>query len=204
MSETSKCSGEERGLCEQVARIHFECINQGFLHTLGISFLTLLYESIESSSSSILIVEKSDGRVIGFVAGGDGMGSIYKRLFGRWHRLVLALLPCILSFSKTKQIIEILHLSKKRKQGNGYPKAELLSIAVLPEHRSAGVAAKLYKTFCEKFHKGGKDAFSIIVGDDLKMAHKFYSSMGASPIGKIEVHEGKSSTVYKQELPRPS
>ena len=60
-----------------IAKLHCDHINQGFLATLGIPFLTLLYESIDKDSESVLLVERVDTGIIGFVSGACGLGRIY-------------------------------------------------------------------------------------------------------------------------------
>ena len=40
----------------KVAQLHCDQINQGFLATLGPSFLTLLYDAIDKNKSSVLLI----------------------------------------------------------------------------------------------------------------------------------------------------
>ena len=63
-----------------VASLHCDHINQGFLATLGVPFLTLLYEAIDKDSESVLLVERMDLNIVGFVTGTHGLGRIYKQL----------------------------------------------------------------------------------------------------------------------------
>tara|TARA_B100000963_G_C22535218_1_gene629450 strand:+ start:225 stop:389 length:165 start_codon:yes stop_codon:yes gene_type:complete len=39
-----------------ITKLHVDHINQGFLATLGVPFLTLLYEAIDKDSESIFLV----------------------------------------------------------------------------------------------------------------------------------------------------
>ena len=59
-----------------VASLHCDYINQSFLATLGVPFLSLLYEAIDKDSESILLVERVDHSVVGFVAGTRELGRI--------------------------------------------------------------------------------------------------------------------------------
>ena len=61
-----------------IARLHYDHINQGFLATLGVPFLTLLYKAIDKDSESVLLVELVDCSIVGFVTGTSGLGRIYK------------------------------------------------------------------------------------------------------------------------------
>ena len=84
----------------QVGHLHATCINRGFLATLGEPFLALLYQAIDNDKRSVLLVEERDGEVLGFVSGGQGMGSIYKQLLRKPWALMLALMPVLLSPKK--------------------------------------------------------------------------------------------------------
>ena len=77
----------------QVAALHAGNIDQGFLATLGIPFLSMMYRAIDEAPGSVLLTEEQNGRVVGFVSGGDGMGAIYRRMLRHPLRLGLSLLP---------------------------------------------------------------------------------------------------------------
>jgi GNAT superfamily N-acetyltransferase len=188
----------------EVATIHSQSINQGFLPALGVNFLTLLYESIDADPNSALFFERIDGKVVGFVAGGRGMGSIYRQMLRRWPRLIWALLPALLSPGKIKRIVEIIWFSRKQKPMPGCPRAELFSIAVLEPARGTGVAQRLYQALAQRFSEDGEPAFCIVVGDALAPAHRFYQRMGAVPMAQISVHDGQGSTLYRHDLHVPS
>jgi ribosomal protein S18 acetylase RimI-like enzyme len=183
-----------------VAHIHATCINQGFLPTLGERFLSLLYEAIDADPSSALFVEEAEGAVVGFVAGGRGMGPIYRQMIKRWPQLLLALLPALLNPSKLKRIFEIVLFTRKQKPVSGCPKAELFSIAILDDARGRGVAERLYEALMQRFAEEGESAFCIVVGEGLAPAHRFYRRMGAVPMAEISVHQGQASTLYRHDL----
>ena len=184
----------------QVAQLHVDNINQGFLATLGTDFVSLMYQAIDEAQDSVLLVEERDGRVVGFVSGGKGMGTIYKRMLRHPLRLGLALLPSALSPKRVLRILEILRYSQRQNLGADLPDAELLSIAVDPGFRGQQLADGLYHRLEEHFRRSGIASFKIIVGDALAAAHRFYRRMGAQPAAETEVHKGASSTVYIQQL----
>jgi ribosomal protein S18 acetylase RimI-like enzyme len=184
----------------QVARLHASNIDQGFLSSLGLPFLTLLYESIDANDSSVLLLAQDGGKVVGFVAGAEGMGSIYRQLLRRWPRLAWALLPALLSPRKIWKMFEILFVGQKAVPLPNLPRAELLSIAVEPSHRSRGHAAELYAGLVQHFRERKLEGFKIIVGESLVAAHRFYQKMGARPVGRIEIHQGQTSVMYVHHL----
>ena len=183
-----------------VASLHCDNINQGFLATLGVPFLTLLYEAIDKDSESVLLVERVDRRVVGFVTGTRGLGRIYKQLLLKPLRLIHSLQSCILSPSKIYKILEVLLISKGSNISADLPKQELLSIVVNPAYQGGGHAENLFKALCSHFRTEGASSFSIVVGSNLDRAHAFYTKMGSIPVKQIQVHKGAGSVVYVKEL----
>ena len=85
---------------------------------------------------------------------------------------------------------------------SAFAHAELLSIAVDPAHRGAGLAQDLYRQLTEHFRRRQVDAFRIVVGEQLSAAHRFYIKLGARPVGTVQIHAGERSVVYEHELSR--
>ena len=201
MTDSERGRVLERSDYAELARIHSSCIDLGFLSSLGLGFLSLLYEAIDADDNSHLILEKKEGSVIGFVAGGRGMKSIYRKLLIRLPRLLIALFPAMLNPRKVSKIIELLFFAKKQNPVSSSPEAELFSIAVIQSARGSGLAQKLYNALGERFFQDGESAFFMVVGENLSQAHRFYQKMGAVPFAQVSVHKGQSSTLYRQDLP---
>lgn len=195
-------SADRRGreLYRRVAQLHLENIHLGFLSSLGLPFLTLLYQAIDEEPSSVLIVAERDGAIVGFVAGAVGMRPIYRRMLKRWPRLFLALwLPALKPASAWRMLETLRHVLTGGARSEGHadlPDAELLSIAVDPAHRGRQVAQSLFQQLREHFLAKGIARFRIVVGAELGPAHRFYRNLGAVPVSEIEVHRGARSTVY--------
>lgn len=189
-------------LYRTVAELHIANINQGFLSTLGVGFVSLMYRAIDEGDDSVLLIERVNGQAVGFVAGATGMKPIYKRMLRYWPQLFWALLPSIFSPRRVWRIIEILRYSRSSGGASGavLPAAELLSIAVAPDFRGQRYAETLYRELGKHFLERGLPTFKIVVGSALVPAHKFYRRMGAQPVAEIEVHQGLASTVYVQTL----
>ena len=183
-----------------VASLHCDHINQGFLASLGVPFLTLLYEAIDKDSESVLLLERVDLKVVGFVTGTRGLARIYKQLLLKPFRLIYSLRSCLLSPSKMYKIIEVLLISKGSNISADLPKQELLSIVVNPIYQGGGHAENLFKALCSHFREEGVSSFSIVVGVNLDRAHAFYTKMGSIPVKQIQVHKGADSVVYVKEL----
>ena len=190
----------------EVAELHATGINQGFLSSLGVDFLALLYEAIDSSDDAILLVEYGRGRVVGFVSGATSLGPIYKALLKRPVRLISTLWPVLLSPVKLWRILELMmHAlwyldAKSESASTTLPKFELISISVSLDARRSGVALRLYEALKEAAAERGFDAFKIVVGEQLHSAHKFYIRAGAMPVSKTAVHGNDISIIYVQEI----
>lgn len=181
----------------QVARIHEDGISKGFLSSLGLDFLSLLYESIDNSQSSNLIVVRTNGVIVGFVAGTLNIRDVYRVMIRSSGRLLVSLLPVFFSPRRIFRIVETLLFSSKFSSGESYfPSAELLSISVSPECRGKGYAEDLFMGLVSKFKSNNVTQFKIIVGVDLHPAHRFYRRMGALPVANVVVHSGCGSVVY--------
>lgn len=171
------------------------------MSSLGLSFLTLLYECIDLDKNSTLIIEKKNDNVLGFVAGGKSMKTIYFQMLRQFPRLCLALIPSLLNPIKLFKVIELVFFGKSKQHEPSVPKAELLSIAVIDAERGRGLAQKLYNSLAQNFNMQGESAFCIVVGNSLKRAHGFYTKMGAQRLDVVSIHKGQTSTIYKQPLP---
>ena len=183
----------------QVAQMHIESINQGFLSTLGIRFLALIYRAIDDAETAVLIVEKQNGVIVGFVTGSMGMGVIYKALLRRLPTLIRALTPALVNPKKIWRIFEIIRYRLDSSPPD-LPKWELLSIAVSPNVRGSGVAQKLYKSLQIDLKSRGATRFQIVVGEDLAPAHKFYKKMGAMSHTETSVHGRAQSIIYIHDM----
>jgi ribosomal protein S18 acetylase RimI-like enzyme len=201
MTETEKVKRWKSSDYRKVAQIHLTCIDLGFLSSLGPRFLALLYESIDADEKSILILEKQQDKVIGFVAGGRSMKSIYRKLLISFPRLFIALAPAMFNPMSLKRIFDLMYFGRSKKPLPSCPEAELFSIAVIDSARGGGLAQKLYGALAQRFFQEGESAFCMVVGETLSPAHRFYKKMGAVPLAQVSVHPGQSSTLYRQDLP---
>lgn len=185
----------------QLARLHASNLDQGFLSTLGVPFLSELYRAIEECSGTILITKSEQGKVVGFTAGLSApMSVIYRHMMRRVHLWVWSLIPVLFSLGRIKQFIEIFLYTRSESDRGGVPVAELLSIALVPAWRGKGIAEAMYSELVDYFRKMNIRQFKIVVGEELTPAHRFYQRMGAQAVGQVEVHGGKRSVVYVQEV----
>ncbi len=181
-----------------VANLHIDTIKTGFLPSLGVKFLSLLYRCIDEAEFSTLIVKYKNEKLIGFVSGTNGKFSLYKKMINYPIDLFLAIFPVIFNFKKIKKIFNIFnHMSGSQRKK--YPSAELLTICVHKDFRRKGIADDLYTNLVDHFSSKSISKFVIIVGKSLK-ANMFYINQGAKVMGELEVHKGTTSNVYIHEV----
>tara|TARA_A100001011_G_scaffold400649_1_gene517144 strand:- start:250 stop:828 length:579 start_codon:yes stop_codon:yes gene_type:complete len=184
----------------QLAVLHQENLEQSFLSSLGINFLSLLYKEIDEDKESVVISERKDNQVIAFVSGTDGIGRIYKNLLLRPHLLIYTLKSVFKSPSKMHKVLELLLNSFLKNKTTNLPNHELLSIVVNPAFQGEGCAEILFNRLCDYFKKKNVKSFKIIVGGNLTRANAFYKKMGAMSIKTIQVHKGVDSTIYIKQI----
>ena len=190
-------------IAQEVARLHAAALSTSFLASLGHQFLCLLYESIIESRNNHLLFEYEGGHLIGFVAGGSGLGEIFKKLLFRPFALFRALSGVLLRPTQIIGILEILFRSLRAYPGDHdgiEPQYELYSIAVVTNMRGKFVAQNLYRRLSAKFIEDGANEFKIMVGSDLKRARSFYQKEGARPLYEKKIHGKAVSTIYVQKL----
>ncbi len=189
---------DKRQIYLDVAKLHYHTLKTGFLPTLGINFLALMYQCIDEANFSILITKYKNSKLIGFVSGSLGSSGLYKLMLNHPLTLIITLAPVIFNFRKIKKIINIFkHISSKERKK--YPKPELLSICVHPDHQGKGIGIELYHKLSQYFKSLSKSEFIIVVGQSLQ-ANSFYKNQGAEIIGELKVHPDVKSNIFIQRL----
>lgn len=62
------------GDCTLIATLHQKYINTGFLSSVGLPFLKLLYKSMISSQYAFCFIAREDDKIIGFISGVINVG----------------------------------------------------------------------------------------------------------------------------------
>lgn len=182
---------------QQVAKIHIQEINRGFLTLLGEKFLKLLYGAMVSSAGSFLIVAQSDdGRVIGFASGSRDVRKLYSDFLKKYFLLILcAMLPKLFNVKVLSGIFDMIRYLFGKKDPN-LPRAEFLMLAVKKEFRNSGVATSLFQELIKQMKVLGVQEFKLIVGESLTAAIKFHESMGCRFHSRFVLHKWQPSRIY--------
>ena len=184
---------------EQIAKLHIEGINTGFISSLGIDFVVSLYEAIAQSKSSFGFVAEKDGKVLGFVAFTTNLSKLYKSvILKRGPLFALLLAGKMLSLERVKRVFETLFYPGRTRKMN-LPPAELLSIAVARQERGKGLASQLIEKGFQHCQKTGIDKVKVLIGADNKPGNRLYLKFGFELVGQI-VNHGVLSNIYVAQI----
>ena len=185
----------------QVAELHIAGIPTGFISSLGIRFVSALYEAIAESPYGFGYVEEADGKAVGFVAFTTNLKGLYKTIcLKKGVCFVVLLASKLCSFKTVKKIVETLFYPGKVKTPD-VPQAELLSIAVAETARGRGVAKNLILHGLEAAATMNIDQVKVLVADFNQPANALYLKTGFHYLCQIDSH-GIQSNIYVAETAR--
>ena len=179
----------------EVARLHLEAIKTGFISSLGLDFITALYEAIAKTKSGFGFVAVRSQTLIGFVAFATNISALYKSVLWKKGLTFVSLLAGrMFSFQNLKRTLETLFYPARIKTG-GLPAAELLSMAVTEEQRHKGIASELIREGLVMCANKGIEKVKVLVDADNKPANNSYLKSGFELAAQIDNH-GIRSNVY--------
>jgi GNAT superfamily N-acetyltransferase len=186
-------------LASQVAQLHKMGIYLGFLSSMGIPFLTLLYKTIATDSSSFCFVAVEKEQVLGFVAFTENLGKLYKKFL---KANTISLLPVfvrqLFSWRKIKGIAQNL-LYPRRTKKLELPQMALISIAVAEEARKQGIATRLIEAGFQECRRRGHDKVRVLAAEVYLPANALYMKCGFRETLRITRH-GMPSRFYVADL----
>ncbi len=183
----------------QVAALHIQCISTGFISSMGIDFVTYLYEAIVQSNSSFGVVAVRNEKVLGFATFTTNINTLYKAVIWRKGlKFALLLAGHMCSLKRVKKMFETLFYPTRIKNMN-LPSAELLSIAVTSEEQQRGLAHQLIEWGFQHYRETGVDKVKVLIGADNKAGNKLYLKSGFEHVGQI-INHGLPSNVYVAQI----
>ncbi len=197
-----RSSGLSSTELRQAAQIQIEELPGGFLSSLGIQALTLIFEHAAISEYGILVVAVDREQVVGYVMGATDVNRFYMDfLRRRTVQALLHFLPKLISLQRLKKALETLMYPARRGQASTASiRAELLDLAVARTYQGKGVAQELFRHLVHEFARRGIGAFQIPTSKGLHRAHRFYEKMGARRVGVLEVHQGEETYIYQYDI----
>jgi predicted ATP-grasp superfamily ATP-dependent carboligase/GNAT superfamily N-acetyltransferase len=178
-----------------VAELHISGIKTGFISSLGVDFVTALYEAIAKSTYGYGFVAIMSGRVVGFASFATDLGGLYKSVIRKnGLRFIFSLARKMLSPNTARKAIETLFYPT-RIRNMQLPAAEFLSMVVSADARRKGLATEFIKAGFAEAASRGIDKLKILAAVDIKPINKLYEKLGFELVGQINNH-GVISNVY--------
>ena len=192
-----KCEVLQPQHARQIAKLHIEGINRGFISSLGIDFVAALYEAIAEDQSCFGIIDSESNEVLGFVAFTTDIKKLYKSIIRKKGlRFAFLLAHKMFSFKRIKRVLEtLLYPSKVKDEDTDLPEAELLSIVISPEARRAQKATQLIQKGFDHCCKNAIDNVKVMVAADNQAANRLYQKCGFEFAKQIDSH-GIPSNIY--------
>jgi len=178
-----------------VAELHITGIKTGFISSLGVEFVTALYEAIAKSTYGYGFVALREGEVVGFAAFATHLGGLYKSVvFKHGLRITFTLARKIFSIDTIKKVLETLFYPARIKNMN-LPEAEFLSMVISEKARRKGLATDFIKKGFDEAARREIKKLKILAAVDIIPINKLYEKLGFELVGQIENH-GVISNVY--------
>ncbi len=181
-----------------MALLHIENISSGFIASLGPTFVKQLYRGIAGCKYGFCLVALEQGHVLGFIAGAESVGRLYKFVLLRRGLLMSACLVRFVFSLRTigKVFQTLLYPSRTSEE---YPPAEVLSVVVASDARRMGVGHKLMHAALDEFRRRGISAVKLAVAVDNESANKYYLKEGFEKAGVYDSH-GVQTNIYVHKL----
>lgn len=178
-----------------IAELHLLAFPGYFLSHLGQRFLRLFYGFFLANEVSHCIVAVDGDRVIGFVAGTAAKMQHYMAFYRRGFVQIVFIVaarslrdPVVrreifkrmsyLRLAVAALLRPRAQSSAEREVGSDQTPARLLSIAIHPDHRGAGVGERLTGSLFDSLYKDGARRVGLTVRSDNGRAIAFYKKDG--------------------------
>jgi ribosomal protein S18 acetylase RimI-like enzyme len=190
----------ERYDLDQIVEVHMSSFPGFFLTFLGLRFLKLLYQEIQSHPRGILHVATIDSRVVGFVAGVTEQSGFYRSLVQRrkWD-FAFASVNAVLR--KPNIVPRLFKALRKSNDSKAFIPACLMSIAVDPNSASVGVGTALIQSFSNEMRCRSISSFCLTTDrDGNENVNSFYRSRNFKLVRTFCTSEGRWMNEYVMEI----
>ena len=187
----------------ECATIHSKEIPNGFLPTLGLNFLSSLYEVFSKSKHSFLLLAIEDDKVIGFIAISLHTKFFFKqylktKLFKSLYKIPIVIFGKVF-FIKSLNVFKYF-FSNKRDGEIFISNSEIFNFCISSLYQGRGTGQLLFLSAVEQLKVHNIKILKIVTGQSQKSAQNFYYKIGATPSHKIIIHNGKESVVFKYKI----
>jgi len=179
-----------------IAGIHCRRIPWGLLTQMGQEFVTAFYAALIQSPSGFAFVAEQEGRLAGFASGVVDWRRFFREFLRRHPRLAASSALRSLRSGRWRRLLE----TSRYAVAAALPQAELVSVAVEPDSRGAGVGAELVQQVLTEFAARGISAVRVTAGEGNAPANRLYERAGFRLHSRQEIHPGVRAAVYVLQL----
>lgn len=175
----------------RLADMHTSRINEGFLSSLGPSFLDRLYRRIVRSSRAFAMVAEDDGRVIAFCAAAENVGRLYREFMVR-DGIVAGVTSAPRLARAMPHVMETLRYPAATAE---LPDAEILSVVTDPAVANKGWGSRLVRETLDELGRRGCSSVKVVAGASNDAALRLYEHCGFASLQQISLHDDVRSEV---------
>ncbi len=187
----------------EVARVHCAVLAEGFLARLGPVVLTHVYAGALTAPGAVGLVADDGRGVGGFLLATAGTGALFRHIL---LRRSLALAPLVLRAIVREpgvlgRMVETLRYPARRRpisEPTGGD-AELIAIALLPDHRSQGYGRAMVDALNQTFRARGVRSYAVSVYASNARANGFYRDLGFELAHDFSMY-GRPWRLYRRRL----
>lgn len=204
--EINSDSRDIDSLSKILAKIHIKLIPEGFISSLGIRFISLLYKSlIYKEEFYVLICEdqENNNKLVGYAVARLKNISYIKTIF-KFNPVKIVLLTLGYAFNPKKifgffELFVYQLFKNPSKEGllQNSNAAELFNIAIIESYQGQGIGKTILYKLKDKCSSMGIDFIYAVTGSTKPNTHIFYKKNGGQEIGQTTVHNNHVSKIYK-------
>lgn len=177
-----------------IARIHATCIVEGFLSSLGQTFLRQLYLAMMQHDGTQVFAVLDGDRVVAFSSVTQDTPRMYRWIMRRrLFRIGWPLVRQLFRWTRLKRMLETLFYPA-HEQVRSLPRAELLSFAVAPEARRQGLGVVLCQCRVDWLAGRGVTEAKVAATEGLH-SNEIYPRLGFTRVD-VKDHHGRPLNLY--------
>jgi ribosomal protein S18 acetylase RimI-like enzyme len=178
-----------------IAVLHAQRISDGFLASLGTSFLRRLYRRAVRSDGVVVVVAGDPPNLDGFVAVCEHTGRFYREFILR-DGVVASVVAAPAFLRDPRKVWETFRYGMREGDDDGdLPAAEVLAVAVAEPAAGTGVGGRLLRAGLDELEKRGIVTARVVTAVDNEQALRLYEGAGFHRHSRTEVHAGVAQQV---------
>jgi ribosomal protein S18 acetylase RimI-like enzyme len=163
---------------------------------MGHEFVAAFYGALIGSRLGFAFVAEQDGRLVGFASGVIDWRRFFREFLRRHPWLAATSALRSLRAGRWRRLLE----TSRYAAAADLPQAELVSVAIEPDSRAAGIGGELVRRVLAEFAARGVCAVRVTAGEGNGPANRLYERMGFRLHSRQEIHPGVRAAVYVLEF----